>query len=366
MGNIKSVTKTRAQKEQCMVDNKLLLDYVYYICKGFFIKQQLLPVIAVISSVSYKNIKIMIQDLCEAGLLIQKQATTTKVSIYVMTSFALAKYSKCSSQNVTSIKLNNQKIWKNLFRMEYLIQEVLPNIAGKITSCKGLIRWLDVNFIDIYRVQNQEEIFKLYYKFYQRFPVYNKDKNSLPAGEFTNDYLACTAEYHDFILNFQNNAAEAKKYEGYEQYKYKKQVNQSLYSSIDERNKNCFNFSQMAGQGFFIESLLDDGVVKIGLFDTYKNLQLQKIYKNGIYLLFMFQRYLNIIPEIHMIVYVRNEHTKNRLERETTHLSYNYTERESSGYDKRTDFFYRAGVLAWTDKIKVEYKVYELEKKYHL
>lgn len=366
MKNVKSIAKTKAQKEQSVKDNRLVLDYIYYICRGFFIKQQLLPVIAVISGISYKNIKLMIQDLCEKGLLIQKQVTTTKAVLYVMTGFALAQYSKHSSQNTTSIKLNNQKIWTNLFRMEYLIQEILPNVAGKITSCKGLVRWLDYNFVDIYRVQNQEDIFKLYYKFYQKFPVLNKNNETLPVGEFTNDYLACTAEYYDFILRFQNKIAKAKKYEGYEQYKHKKTMNQSLYSSMEERNKNCFNFSQMAGQGFFIESLLNEGVIKIGMFDTYKNLQLQKIYKNGIYMLFMLQRYLNIVPEIHLTIYVRNGYTKDRLERETKHLSYNYAERESSGYDKRTDFFYRAGVLAWKDKIKVEYKVYELEKKYHL
>lgn len=366
MENIKSVTKTKAQKEQSVKDNRLVLDYIYYICKGFFIKQQLLPIIAVISGLSYREIKNMIQDLCEKGLLIQKQVTTTKTVLYVMNGFALASYSKCSSQNVTSIKLNNKKIWTNLFRMEYLIQEILPNVSGKVTSCNGLVKWLADNFIDIYRVQNQEDIFKFYYKFYQKFPVFNKNKDTLPIGEFTDDYLACTAEYYDFILKFQNKTVEAKKYEGYEQYKHKKTMNQSLYSSMEERNKNCFNFSQMAGQGFFIESLLNDGMIKIGLFDTYKNLQLQKIYKNGIYMLFMFQRYLNIVPEIHLTIYVRNEYTKDRLERETNHISYNYAERESSGYDKRTDFFYRSGVLAWKDKIKVKYKVYELETKYHL
>lgn len=367
MGNVKASTKTKEAKNRCMQENKVILDYAYYLFGGFFLKPQLLTILSVISGIEPKRAKAMIGELCDKGLLIQKQATSTKANFYVMTSFALASYNNCSSQNVSSIKLNNRKIWLNLYRGEYIIREILPNVIGKIHTCKGLLKWMEERFIDIFRVQNQEEIFKLYYQFYQKFPVLNKiNFKSLPDGEFTRDYFACTAEYHDFILNFQNKTEIAKKFEGYEQYKNHKKLSRALYDKEEDRNKHCFNFSQMAGQGFFFTSLMRGKSVEIGLFDTYTNMQLSKIYQNGIYILCMFQRYLGFVPELKLTVYVRDEYTRDRLTREEERTAYNYLEREASGYNKRKDFFFRMGVLAWESNLKVEYKVYNLEKKYHL
>lgn len=325
MKNVKSITKTKEQKEQCAQDNRIILDYAYYLGGGIFIKQQLLTIISLVSNIPYKKLKVMVSDLYDKGLLIQKQATTTKTTVYVMAGFALAQYLNCTSQNATSIKLNNRKIWINIFRMEYIIREVLPKAIGKINTCEELIKWMDDRFIDIFRIQNQEEIFKLYFKFYQEYPVLNKSSLSkVPEGEFINDYFACTAEYHDFLLHFQNKNDKAKHYEGYENYKKKKQMNYALYGNAEDRNKYCFNFSQMAGQGFFILSLLKDNVIEMGLFDTYKNIQLSKIYQNSIYILFMFQRYLGFVPHIKMTVYVRDEYIKARLERDEERKAYNY------------------------------------------
>lgn len=363
MKNIKSVGKTKEEKDRCFKENKIILDYAYCLGKGFFVKEQLAAIITVISHVPPKKLEAMIRDLCENGLLIQKQATSTKTSVYVMTGYALAKYMRCSSQNASTIKLNNHKIWTNLFRMEFIIREVLPKAAGKIHSCRELKEWLESRFVDILRAANQEDTFRLYYKFYQQYPIKNKEK---AQGEFISDYFACAAEYHDYLLHFQNKAHIAEHYKGYEKYKYQKQENQVLYGKTTDKNRYCFNFSQMSAQGFFIQSLLEGQKMKMGLFDVYKNIQLGKIYQNGIYILFMLQRYLGFVPELRLTVYVRDESTKKRLEREESQRAYHYLERASSDHDRRTDFFYELGVPAWQGKLKVEYKEYNLIRKYHL
>lgn len=367
MKNVKAVTKTKEEKDRCIRENKIVLDYAYYVCGGFFLKPQLTSIISNILKIPPAKIKNMIGELQSKGLLIQKQATTTKARLYVMTNYAVACYTGTTSQNATSVKLNPQKIWLNLFRQEYIIREILPKVVGKVHNHRELLKWMEERFVDIYRVQNQEKIYFLYHQFYQKFPVLNKKSDKvLPQGEFTNDYLAAAAEYHDYLLHFLKNSEKAEKYKGYEGFKEKKQLNTALFDKEEEKNKNCFQFSQMIGQGFFLTSLLKENGIEIGLFDTYKNLQLSKIYQNGIYMLFMFKRYLGILPILRLTVYVRDESTKARLEREEERKAYHYLERESSEYNKRKDFFFRAGVLAWENNLKVEYKVYNIERKYGL
>lgn len=364
MKNIKSGTKTKKQKEECFNECKVILDYIYYLGEGFCLKRQIIPIVCRIEEISAKEIQRKFTMLTENGLLIQKQILG-KTNVYVMNKFALSKYKNKESGNVTAIRLNNTKIMKNIFRLEYIMQEILPKVP--VHSVTELRKQMYEKFIDLYRCPNQESVFLLYQQFYKEFPVKGKQSSKyLPQGEFANDYLACTAELYQFLIQFRHDEKRAEKYGGYGEFKRNKALNDVFYNSTTEKNKYCYNLYNMISQGFLMTSKLRDNQIDIILFDIYTHLTVDKIYKNAVYILLMLQRYLSIVPEINLTVFIRNEETKERLMREELHKSYDYVQRESSGYCKRDDVFYRLGVLAWKDNIRVSYKNYDIETKYHI
>lgn len=368
MNNIKSITHTYQQKENSCINNKIILDYAYHLSNGFFLKQQLLFIISIIEHIPMKQLNSMISDLCNHGLLIQKQVTTTKTNLFVMNKFSLSHYVKYDTRDTTSIKLNNTKIWTNIFRLEFLIQEILPNLTSKIDNLTELLTYLNDNFIDIFRVANQEDVCKFYIEFYKKFPVKNKIdvKHLPPKTEFTNDYLASIEEYRIYLTNFKKEYEKAERYKGYEHYKSDKDLNAVFFNTPIEKNKHCYNLYQMKAQGFFFKSSVINNNVNIGLFDIYTHLSLRKIYTNSIFILLMLIRYLGFTPILNITIYVKDFDTKRRLEKEESMKNYNYLDREVCEYNKKTGFFYRLGCMHLLDNINVEYKVYELESKYKL
>lgn len=310
----------------------------------------------------------MINELCENGLLIRKQATTTKTNLYVMTKFSLAHYRKCTTEQCTSLKLTNQKIWLNIYRMEYILREVFPQIEGKtIRNVEGLLAFMKLHFIDIFRTANQESVLQMYPLFYRRFPVKDKRQDGkLPVGDFADDYLAMVEEYRIYLERFVKDTEKAKKFQGYEKYKQRKELSKVMFTNDDMRRKTDFNLYCMIGQGFFFRCRMEGEKVCIGLFDIYKKLSVEKIYKNSIFILCMLQRYLGFVPEMELTVFVKDSEIKDKLKREESTRGYDYIERTVSDYNKKTDLFMRLGVLPWIDKVNVCYEVYLLEEKYHL
>lgn len=366
MVNIRSITKTQEQKESCFIQNRIIMDYAYYLCNGFFLKQQLFHIIHFISNVSYRDLHQWLKSLLEHGLLIQKQVTSTRTHLYIMNKYALSKYINQTPQNATSIKLNNTKIWRNIYRMELII-ELLPKLTGKIHSVEELLHCLHKNFRDIFRPANQESILELYKEVFLTFPIKDKLSDSkLPQGEFANDYLSCTAEYYTFLHCFRRDYENAPRYKGYEKYKKDKELNDTLYRSDIEKNKYCYNLYQMYSNGFFFHSKFKDEKINIGLFDVYTNLQIDKIYRNAIFIMFMLHRYCGFVPIINLTVYVKSEQTKERLQKEEKRMVYDYVTRSKTEYNRQDYYFAKLGVLAWADNLIVSYKVYPLESKYKL
>ncbi len=108
--NVSARTKGRLAKEECFHRNIPILNILFYIGSGFMLKKQLLTLAKIFYNVNEHKANDMVADLLSYGLLIKKQAFTTKTCIYVMTKFPLAIYHECSTRDSCSIKLNNRKI----------------------------------------------------------------------------------------------------------------------------------------------------------------------------------------------------------------------------------------------------------------
>ncbi|WP_290095487.1 hypothetical protein [Bacteroides acidifaciens] len=106
----------------------------------------------------------MFADLLSDGLLIKKQATDTKTCLYILTKFLLATYLECSTRDSCSVKLNNRKIWHNLYRTEFIIRQAAPLMEqlGAEPTLQNLLNFLTDYCISIFKTPNAIYLFVRY------------------------------------------------------------------------------------------------------------------------------------------------------------------------------------------------------------
>ena len=124
--NISARTKSRLAKEECFNRNIPILNILFYIGGGFMLRKQAVTLIRIFYQIGEHKANDMIADLLSYGLLVKKQATDTKTCLYIMTKFPLAMYHECSTRDSCSVKLNNRKIWHNIYRTEFIIRQAVP------------------------------------------------------------------------------------------------------------------------------------------------------------------------------------------------------------------------------------------------
>lgn len=180
--NISARTKSRESKEECFYRNIPVLNVLFYIGKGFMLRKQLITLVRTFYNINEHKANEMIADLLSCGLVIKKQATNTKTCIYIITKFPLAMYCECSTRDSCSVKLNNRKIWNNIYRTEFIIRQVVPfmeqlNIE---LTLENMLNFLTDYCISIYTTENQMSVYQLYGNLYEQFPI--KDKDLILSG----------------------------------------------------------------------------------------------------------------------------------------------------------------------------------------
>lgn len=313
----------------------------------------------------------MVADLLSYGLLVKKQATDTKTCIYIMTKFPLAMYHECSTRDSCSVKLNNRKIWNNIYRAEFIIRQAVPfmeqlNIE---LTLQNLLDFLTDYCISIFTTENQMSVYQLYGSLYEKFPI--KDKELFSSGytyvsDFMNDYYKVTADLYHHQCNFLGYKIDDD-YSAYLGIKEKLDREKDLLSSPKEFRRNYYSLFNMAAAGFFFIGKPANSSITIGTFDKCNNMYLKKIYENIICIYLMLERYLGFCPQVTLQVYMSDADRIISLCEKENERGFDYSRYEKINLTKRECFFQnmRIPIQNWDD-IHVDYIYYPLREKYNL
>lgn len=369
--NISARTKSRQAKEECFNRNIPILNILFYIGSGFMLKKQVVTLVRIFYQIDEHKANDMIADLLSNGLLVKKQATDTKTCLYIMTKFPLAMYHECSTRDSCSVKLNNRKIWHNIYRTEFIIRQAIPLMEqfGIELILQNLLNFLTDYCISVFTTENQMSVYQLYRNLYEKFPI--KDKELIASdfprvSDFMNDYYKITADLYHHQRNFLGYKMDDD-YSDYIEIKEKLEREKDLISSPKEYRRNYYSLFNMTAAGFFFIGKPIGKNITIGTFDKCNNMYLKKIYENIICIYLMLERYLGFFPQITLQVYMADADRILSLRDKENGQGYDYFKQEKSGLTKRDSFFQNMRIPRqnWDD-IHVDYIYYPLKEKYHL
>ena len=369
--NISARTKSRLAKDECFNRNIPILNILFYLGNGFMLKKQMATLARIFYQINEHKANDMIADLLSHGLLIKKQATDTKTCLYILTKFPLAMYHECSTRDSCSVKLNNRKIWNNIYRTEFIIRQAVPFMEqiGMELTLENLLNFLTDYCISVFTTENQMSVYQLYGNLYEKFPI--RDKELLSSGfphrsDFMNDYYKITADLYHHQRNFLGYRIEEDLSDCLE-VKNMLEREKDLTSSPREVRRNYYSLFNMTAAGFFFIGKPVDGHITIGIFDKCNNMHLKKIYENIICIYLMLERYLGFFPKITLQVYMSDADRIISLQNRENEQGFDYTRQERSGLTRRDSFFrsMRLPEQNWED-IHVDYICYPLREKYNL
>lgn len=369
--NISARTKSRMAKEECFNRNTPVLNILFYIGKGFMLKKQLTILVRIFYQLNEHRANDMIADLLSHGLVIKKQATDTRTCIYILTKFPLAIYHECSTRDSCSIKLNNRKIWNNIYRTEFIIRQAVSFMEqlDMELSLENLMNFLTDYCISIFTTENQMSVYQLYQNLYKKFPI--KDKELLYSGfpqmsDFMNDFYKVTADLYNYQCNFLRYRIDGD-FSACLDKKDKLEREKDTISSPKELKRNYYSLFNMVSAGFFFIGKPNGDCLTIGIFDKCNNMYLKKIYENIICIFLMLERYLGFYPHITLQVYMADADNMAALCTREAEPGFDYTRQENSGCTKRDTFFKNMRIpRQYWNYITVDYIFYPLKEKYHL
>lgn len=369
--NVSARTKSRESKEECFYRNIPVLNILFYIGKGFMLRKQMIVLVRIFYNTNEHKANEMIADLLSCGLVVKKQATNTRTCIYVLTKFPLAMYYECNTRDSCSVKLNNRKIWNNIYRTEFIIRQIVPfmeqlNIE---LTLENMLNFLSDYSISIFTTENQMSVYQLYGNLYEHFPI--KDKDMILSGvpresDFLNDYYKITADLYNHQVNFLGYKTEDD-FSSYLDIKDKLENEKTMTNSQKEIKKYYYTLFNMTAAGFFFIGKPIDGHITIGTFDKCNNMYLKKIYQNIIFTFLMLERYLGFYPQITLQVYLCDYDRLISLRTNETEQGFDYARQEKTGCTKRDSFFKNLNIpQQYWDYIQVDYVYYPLREKYNL
>ncbi len=359
MPNVNSGIIRPSVKQEIFDSNRDLFDIVYYLGTGFMLSDHIYIYGKAIYDLSEKAITRKLINMCSKGLLLEKEATTTGTKIYVLSKYVKSKYESKPSQDVSSVRITERKLWKNFYMNEYIIQRIVKYLLKneREISIQKIFDLLEANFITFTTTQNRQDVFALYEKFYEKFDCGKSES-------FMQDFHALAADLYLFDKNFLKAELDVDYGEQFRQKKIR-QLDKDSYKSEEDRNKYFYNLYQFVMQGFFFNGVQED-VIQIGLFEIGK-LTFEKVYKQICYILLMLERYLGFMPKLSLAVYYSDIDAVSEIEQEAKRKSYNFKTQEFSDNNKKYETFRSLGIREqYWENIEIRYIFYDLKNRYNL
>ena len=353
---------TPEQKEKLFTEYQDLI-YMIFCCGGYMLRRQIRILFYLLTGRNEKDTEFDTVELILTGFLLQKTINKdTRTQMLYLSKYPKSKFLDVeNSGDVPSINWSNQKIFEQIFKVDYLIGKVIPDMNKKnfnldIDNIQNYLQWNgsnlllsnnQVNMVDFYNLVWNAFIEKQYTltdEFFRDIEIAQYDKDCFEANQLKKDkeVAPCMA-------------------------KIQRDKERDSYTSEIDRNKQFYSLKNFASHGFYIESI-GYNIINICYFDSMNTIQTKKLYQQLGYILLMFQRYTNNYNiSIHTTVYVWDNEKAEHLKEEEIKSAFDFYRQEWVDENKRNMILKNIGILPsqW-NSISVNYKSMDIFTKYNV
>ena len=278
----------------------------------------------------------------------------------------LSKYPKSHFLNVNSgdvaaINWSEQKIFLQIFIVDYIIEKVIPDMEKQNfeISIDNIISYLNWSGSNLLLSNNQTDMVTFHDYLWNAFAEHDHNL----TDDFFRDYEIARYEKESFAsrqLKKGNEPAPCMA-------KIQRDKIMDSYNSDIEKNKQFYSLKNFASHGFYIESI-GHNIINICYFDSIDSIYTKKLYQQLSYILIMFQRYTNNY-NLHLCctVYTWDKERADELRDFENKQAYDFYRQEWVEENKKHKIMKDVGLLPshW-NSITVNYIGEELYSKYNV
>ena len=309
------------------------------------------------------SIEFDISELITSGFLLQKTINKdTRTQMLYLSKYPRSHFLdvECSG-DVPAINWSNQKIFEQIFKIEYLTTKIVPDMREQNfkMSMDNIVSYLDWKGSNLLSSNNQFDMVNFYNNLWNAF----LKEGHTPTDDFLRDVEIATYDRDAFEINQLKKNKELPPCPA----KIQREKEKAIYNSEIDKNKNFYNLKNFASHGFYIEDI-QGRHINICYFDSMNNIQTKQLWTQLSYILLMFQRYLNNFNiDLRCTIYLWDEDRAELLRAEEEKTAFDFYRKEWADENKKYKAMQDVGLPRqhW-DSIKVLYRSEELYPKYNV
>lgn len=277
---------TPEQKDSLFIKYKDLI-YMVFCCNGYMLRKQIRKLFHLLSGRSEKDIEFDIAELILTGFLLQKSINKdTRTQMLYLSKYPKSQFLNKDSRDVAAINWSEQKIFEQIFRIDYIIEKVIPDMRKQDfeISMDNIIAYLNWNGSNLLLSNNQVDMVTFYNHLWN---VLAENDHNL-TDDFFRDLTIATEEKEAFEAKQLKKDIEPAPCT----MKNRRDKEMDSFRSDIDKCKLYYSLKNLASHGFYIESV-KHSLISVCIFDATNSLYTKKLYQQASYILLMFQRYLN-------------------------------------------------------------------------
>lgn len=313
--------------------------------------------------VDITTIEFDIAELILSGFLLQVQIQKpSRTEMLYLSKYPRNHFcDKNRTGDVPAINFTNTKVYTQIFKMEYLIEKVIPTMKKKdlLLSSENIISYLYWTASNLLLNGSQYN----HVDFFERFKNVCESQNISLEYDFLRDYKIAAYEKDCFTSSQLKKNTVLPKCTA----KIQRDTERASYTSDIEQNKYFYNLNNFNKQGFVIEDI-NNHHIQLAYFDTNNSINIKALYKNLCFIHLMFNRYIKTRDlQLDTTVYVWDKDKAVHLEKEETIEAFDFYHQELSGLSKKYKTMKDIGLLPqhW-ENINTSYKSMDIFEKYNL
>ena len=352
---------TAEQKAELFNTHRDLI-YMVFCCNGYMLRRQIKKLFHLLSGQSEMDIEFDISELILTGFLLQKTINQdTRTQMLYLSKYPKSQFLNTASRDVPAINWSVQKIFEQLFRIDYIIEKVIPDMRKQNfdISMDNILAYLNWSGSNLLLSNNQVDMVDFYNNLWNVFA--ENDHNI--TDDFFRDLTIATEEKETFEAKQLKKDIEPSPCIT----KTRRDKEMDSYNSDIDKCKLFYNLKNLASHGFYIEHVKHN-LISICFFDSNNSIYTKKLYQQASYILLMFQRYLNNY-NLHLFVTVYtwdNERATELRDYEST-KAFDFYRQEWVEENRKHKIMKDIGILPsnW-NSITVNYVGEELYSKYNV
>ena len=354
--------KLTAEQKAGLFDTHKDLIYMIFCCNGYMLRKQIRRLFHLLSGKPEKDIEFDIAELILTGFLLQKTINKdTRTQMLYLSKYPKSQFLNMNSRDVPAINWSGQKILEQVFRMDYVIEKVVPDMVKQDfdISMDNILAYLNWSGSNLLLSNNQVDMVAFYGHLWNVLA----ENGHNPTDDFFRDLTIAREEKEAFeARQLRKDTAPAPC-----MMKNRRDREMDSYSSDIDKCKLFYSLKNLASHGFYIESIKHN-LISVCIFDTSNSLYTKKLYQQASYILLMFQRYLdNYNLNLFVTVYTWDSERAAELRDYENTRAYDFYRQEWVEENKKHKIMKDVGILPsnW-DSITVDYIGEELYPKYNV